>query len=195
MLLELLGLLAGALILSASLPQLRESLAGGAQGVSIGSWGLFLACSAVWFGYGTQIGSPATIVANAAGVLTFGVLVTALLRLRGHPGTLPVVAVTACVAALGTAALLFPAPLVGASGVLLGFGLAVPQLIVSWRGRHEPSQVSTASWAMILTGQSLWLLYGLLLPDPAIILVNLVTVTTSSAVLVLAARSPRQLLV
>lgn len=189
MLIELIGLLAGALILSATLPQLREAITNGAEGVSIGSWALFLACSAVWFGYGVQIGSPATIAANAAGVLAFGVLVIALLRLRGQRGAATLVAIPAAVVALAATALVAPAPLVGAAGVLLGFGLAVPQLVVSWRGRNEPSQVSVLSWAMVLAGQSLWLLYGLLLPDAAIIAVNIVTLSTGSAVLALAWRS------
>lgn len=185
MTLELLGLLAGLLLLASSFPQLREALAEGSEGVSIGSWSIFLASAAVWTAYGLHVGAAAAIYANAGGVIAFGILVGALVRIRSGSSLLTLL-VPVAVAALIGAAMLAPTALVGVAGVVLGVCLAVPQLVLSWRTRREPSQVSVAAWALVVTGQVLWLAYGILRPDAAIIVVNAISLLATGGVLVLA---------
>lgn len=187
MTLELLGLLAGLLLLTSALPQLRDAVAQGSQGVSIGSWGLFLASAAVWTAYGLQIDSAAAIYANAGGVLAFGLLVSTLVRQRTGSWAQTLI-VPLAVVGLIALALQLPTQLVGAAGVLLGICLAMPQLVLSWRTRRARSEVSVAAWALVVSGQVLWLLYGLLRPDAAIIIVNAVSLMVTGAVLFLAVR-------
>lgn len=185
--LEFLGLLAGLLLLASSFPQLREALAEGSEGVSIGSWSIFLAGAAVWTAYGVHIGAPAAIYANVGGVIAFGILVTALVRIRSG-STLLALLVPLAVAAVIGVALLAPTALVGLVGVVLGICLAVPQLLLSWRTRDEPSRVSVSAWALVVVGQVLWLAYGVLRPDGPIIVVNAISLLVTTGVLLLALR-------
>lgn len=191
MLLELLGLVAGLMLLLSSIPQLREALAEGAAGVSTGTWTLFLTSASVWLAYGIRIDSVAAVVANVGGVVTFGLLVATLLRLStGRAVTM--LAVPLGVAAIIGLGLVLPTAVVGAAGVLIGASMALPQLVVSWRHRHEPSTVSAGAWALVITGQSLWLVYGLLLPDAPIVVVNAIALTAGTGVLALALRSRKR---
>ncbi|MFI0432911.1 MAG: hypothetical protein ACH36H_07185 [Candidatus Nanopelagicales bacterium] len=185
MTLELLGLLAGLLLLASSFPQLREALTEGAQGVSIGSWSLFLGSAAVWTAYGLHVGSAATIYANAGGVIAFGILVAALVRMRSGSSLLALLVPVGVAGVIGLA-LFAPTPFVGVLGVVLGVCLAVPQLVLSWRTRHAPSKVSVAAWSLVVSGQILWLTYGLLRPDAAIIVVNALSLLATCGVLALA---------
>lgn len=189
MLLELLGLTAAFLILAASWPQLREVMREGSEGVSLGSWVLFLSAGVVWGIYGWKIAAPAMVIGNAAGVLAFSVLVIAIVAGRTSR-TLAAVAVPAGILALAVVALVLPDAVLGGLGVAIGFVLALPQLVVSWRTRGMPSTVSRAAWTMVAVGQGLWLTYGLLLPDLPITLVNAVALSASLSVLWLERRRP-----
>jgi MtN3 and saliva related transmembrane protein len=184
MALELVGLTAAFLILAASWPQLREVLQAGTQGVSLGSWSMFLSAAVVWATYGWKIGSPSTVIGNVAGALAFSVLVTAIVAARTSL-RVAIPSVFGAIAALLTTSVLLPTPVVGALGVAIGFTLAIPQIVVSWRTRGMPSTVSRTAWGMVAIGQSLWLLYGLLLPDIAITVVNIVALSASVTVLLL----------
>lgn len=190
MLLELLGLTAATLILVASWPQLRDVIRSGTQGVSLGSWVLFLSAGVVWGTYGWKIGSPSTVIGNVAGALAFSVLVFAITAGR-YSRNVALTAVPVGVVALFGVAVALPTAWLGALGVTIGFSLAVPQLVVSWRTRGMPSTVSRAAWAMVATGQALWLTYGLLLPDLAITVVNVVALSASVTVLALERGRPR----
>lgn len=191
MLLELLGVIAGLLLLSSSIPQLREALTQCAEGVSIGTWALFLASASVWTAYGTHIQSAATIIANIGGIVTFGLLVATLLRLRTGKAA-SMLAVPVGVAGLVGTGLALPTAVVGWIGVAVGCSIALPQLAVSWRRRDEPTKVSVGAWTLVISGQSLWLVYGLLRPDVPITVVNLVALTAGIGVLALALRGQRR---
>jgi uncharacterized protein with PQ loop repeat len=136
MVLELVGLTAAFLILAASWPQLREVLSAGTQGISLGSWSLFLSAGVVWGTYGWKIGSPSTVIGNVAGALAFSVLVTAIVATRTSL-TLAIPSVIGSIAALLTISVILPTPVVGALGVAIGFTLAMPQIVVSWRTRGD----------------------------------------------------------
>ena len=190
MLLELLGLTASFLILSASWPQLREVLQRGTEGVSLGSWMLFFIASVVWTVFGWKIESPATLIGNVAAGVAFGTLVGALLTARMGRSR-AVLVMLAAVALLFAVMMALPTQVVATAAVLLGFGLALPQLVTSWRTRGLPSTVSTTAWAMIATGQGLWLVYGVLRPELAILIVNVVAGTASVCVLLLQRGRPQ----
>ena len=161
----------------------------GSDGVSVGSWGLFLTASVVWAVYGWKIASPSTLIGNVAAGLAFAALVGALLAARFGRGRAAVMVLVAVGVIFAVAALL-PTVVVGVIAVLLGFALALPQLVTSWRSRDLPSTVSTTAWAMIATGQGLWLIYGVLRPELAIVIVNVVAGAASLSVLLLERRKP-----
>lgn len=78
---------------------------------------------------------------------------------------------------------------------LLGYGAAifttasfVPQAIKIMISRDTQS-ISVWMYAMFSTGVALWLIYGLILRSPPIILANSITFVLSSAILVMKLRS------
>ncbi|MDQ1247861.1 MAG: hypothetical protein QG597_2233 [Actinomycetota bacterium] len=191
---EIVGLVAAACILAASIPQVVALIKHGGQGVSLGSWSLLLATSLVWCAYGVRIESPSTVIGNAAGVVAFGVVVGMLLRNR--LGTWwPVAAMVPAAVALGVAAWLAPLGLTAVAAVLLGFTLALPQLVESygtWR-RRDLSEVALGAWRLLFTGQLLWLVYGVIESEWAIVIVNVAAATASAGVLLLETRNRRAL--
>lgn len=67
-----------------------------------------------------------------------------------------------------------------------GLLTTVPQLIESLNRRRAglPSEVSLATLGLLLTGQLLWLSYGIFRPDVPIILTNVVAVFVTVSLLV-----------
>lgn len=190
---EAIGLLAAACILSASIPQIVAVLRHGAHGVSVASWSLLLATNLVWTAVGLAIGSLSTVVGNIAGVVAFSILVAVLLYAdtRAWWAAALVIPAGAAVFLLARA---LPLPATEAAGIVLGVSLALPQLRLSWRSwRHgEESDVALGAWALILLGQVLWLLYGVLAGQFAIVLVNAVAGGVSVAILAIELRLRRR---
>lgn len=188
-LLEILGLTSSFLILSASMPQLLEVLRRGSNGVSAGSWSLFMIASVLWAVYGWKVDSPSTLIGNIVATLAFSTLVGALLAERlGRTKALAGVAVT--VGSFAVTAVLLPTTVLAVVGVLFGFSLSVPQLLTSWRSRGLPSTVSQTAWTMVVLGQVGWLLYGLLRPEWPIFIMNVVAGSISFCVLMLERAKP-----
>lgn len=73
----------------------------------------------------------------------------------------------------------------GGIGVACGLLTTVPQLIESLGRRRAglPSEVSLATLGLLLTGQLLWLSYGIFRPDVPIILTNVVAVLVTVSLL------------
>ena len=181
---EMLGLVAASCILASAFPQLRTLARQGGDGVSITSWALLLACNVVWLSYGISIGSAAVIIGNLASAVAFAGVVAMLVFRRFGSFLAPASVVPAAVALFALTSAL-PPGVAGALGVALGISLAVPQLLVShrtWRHRTQ-STVASGSWLLILTGQLLWLGYGVIQGELAIIVVNVVAAAISSCVL------------
>lgn len=183
---EILGLAAAACMMVAGLPQMRSVLRGGTHGVSLATWSLVLACTAVWLGYGVSAGRIALIVGNSATLPPYVVLVAILVRsaTKSSAAAWAVVPVTALVTAL---AALGPVAITGGVGVVLGASLALPQLRDSWSTWREGSEsnVAVGSWGLVASGQGLGLLYGGLLGDVAIIAVDCIALSASVAVILL----------
>ncbi|HUJ47685.1 MAG TPA: SemiSWEET transporter [Rhizomicrobium sp.] len=74
---------------------------------------------------------------------------------------------------------------VTAIGLLAGFCTTVsflPQVIKTWRTRHT-ADLSLGMFLVFTLGCTLWLAYGILLRDVAIILPNAVTIALSTFIL------------
>lgn len=186
---EILGLTGAALILCSALPQLRSLLHHSGEGVSVLSWSLLLVNSLVWTSYGLSIGSLSTVAGNVGGAVAFFTVVVSLLYKRTSGWWVPALVLPASALVFGLASSL-PTAVVGVLGVILGVSLALPQLLLSYRtlAARLPSSVALGSWVLILAGQVLWLIYGLITGELAIIAVNVLAGMVSAAVLYLETR-------
>jgi MtN3 and saliva related transmembrane protein len=63
----------------------------------------------------------------------------------------------------------------------------VPQVIKAWRSRST-RDMSTAMFTLLVTGNSLWLLYGVLIGDLPIVFANLITLALVATILALKLR-------
>ncbi len=72
---------------------------------------------------------------------------------------------------------------IGMAAALLTTAAYAPQAIQAWRSRST-KDVSLAMFAMMVTGITLWLIYGILINDIPLILANAVTLIFASAILV-----------
>lgn len=186
---QVVGIVAAVFVAAMSLPQLARLLRDRAtQGINAATWWLFAATAVSWVGYGWQRNDPAVLVANLVFLLSVSsviVVVTAVRRDRSFLTTTVAVAalmalgilVTARHMSVGVVAVVAVAVTVTASG---------PQAVTSWRGRlaGTPSEVSLASLAALITGQLLWLLYGVLRPDLPLVVTNVACALVTATVIV-----------
>ena len=189
---EIVGLLAASLLMAASAPQLLAVLRGDGHGVSLLTWILFLASGTVWLVFGIKLESLALMVGNVAGVLAYLLLVAAIVWKRWRRAWLSALVVPLVGVATMLAAAV-PAQVLGWIGVVIGFSLAVPQLLASirnWR-RRESSDVSLWTWAMVLVGQALWLSYGVMMGQPTVVAVNIVSAVAGLGVVFFETRGVR----
>jgi MtN3 and saliva related transmembrane protein len=63
----------------------------------------------------------------------------------------------------------------------------VPQVIKAWRSRST-RDMSTLMFTLLVTGNSLWLLYGVLIGDLPIVVANLITLALVATILALKLR-------
>jgi MtN3 and saliva related transmembrane protein len=73
---------------------------------------------------------------------------------------------------------------------LIGLGAAtcttvayVPQVIKAWRTRST-TDISMGTFLLLFVGITLWLIYGVILRDPPLILANLITLCLATTILV-----------
>ena len=175
------------LITSMSLPQIARILRDrSAAGVSLLTWMIFALSGASWFAYGLLVQAPGIIVGNIPFLsTTLPVVMLLLVRQRAWPWP-AAIAVPALVAAAIVALLLqLPAGVSASIGVTCGLLTTVPQLVESLSRRRAglPSEVSLATLGLLLTGQLLWLSYGIFRPDVPIILTNVVAVFVTGSLL------------
>jgi len=72
---------------------------------------------------------------------------------------------------------------IGMAAALLTTAAFAPQAIKAWRSRST-KDVSLAMFTLMVTGLTLWLVYGILIDDLPLILANAVTLILASAILV-----------
>ena len=71
---------------------------------------------------------------------------------------------------------------IGMAAALLTTAAYAPQAIKVWRSRST-KDISLAMFTLMVTGITLWLIYGILLNDVPLILANAVTLIFASAIL------------
>lgn len=77
--------------------------------------------------------------------------------------------------------------LIGLLAAICTTGSFLPQVIRAWRTRST-RDVSALMFVLLVTGNSLWLLYGALIGDLPIIVANLITITLVATILALKLR-------
>lgn len=180
---------AGSVLMTAmSLPQIARILRDrSAAGVSLLTWIIFALSGASWFAYGLLVQAPGIIVGNIPFLsTTLPVVMLLLVRQRNWTWLLAIAAPLAAAATVVMVLLQLPSSVSGGIGVACGLLTTVPQLIESLNRRRAglPSEVSLATLGLLLTGQLLWLSYGIFRPDVPIILTNVVAVFVTVSLLV-----------
>lgn len=179
---------AGSVLMTAmSLPQIARILRDrSAAGVSLLTWIIFALSGASWFAYGLLVQAPGIIVVNIPFLsTTLPVVMLLLVRQRGWSWAAAIAAPVVAAAAVVALLLQLPSAVSGGIGVACGLLTTVPQLIESLGRRRAglPSEVSLATLGLLLTGQLLWLSYGIFRPDVPIILTNVVAVLVTVSLL------------
>ena len=77
--------------------------------------------------------------------------------------------------------------IIGLTAATCTRGSFLPQVIKAWRTRST-RDVSTSMFALLVTGNSLWLLYGALISDLPLVAANLVTLGLVATILALKLR-------
>jgi len=77
--------------------------------------------------------------------------------------------------------------LIGLLAATCTTGSFLPQVIRAWRTRST-RDVSALMFVLLVTGNSLWLLYGALIGDLPIMVANLITITLVAIILALKLR-------
>ena len=72
---------------------------------------------------------------------------------------------------------------IGMAAALLTTAAYAPQAIKAWRSRST-KDISLAMFTLMVTGITLWLIYGILINDIPLILANAVTLAFASAILI-----------
>jgi MtN3 and saliva related transmembrane protein len=77
--------------------------------------------------------------------------------------------------------------LIGLLAATCTTGSFLPQVIRAWRTRST-RDVSALMFVLLVTGNALWLLYGVLIGDLPLVVANLITITLVTIILALKLR-------
>jgi MtN3 and saliva related transmembrane protein len=77
--------------------------------------------------------------------------------------------------------------LIGLAAATCTTGSFLPQVIKAWRSKST-NDVSAVMFALLVTGNSLWLLYGAVIGDLPLVVANLITLGLSATILALKLR-------
>lgn len=181
----LIGYAAAVVLTGMSIPQTVRAHRYGVQGVSTATWLTIAIAMSMWLAYGIRNDSLVLVIANVAALVATAAMLVVLARSRGKSLAVAVVGVVGFLVVANAIALVAPLGLVTVAAVLLPIASRVPQMLVcvgSYRSATATS-VSRSTWMMSALGQSLWLAYGLILNDPALIIVNAVCVALTFVLL------------
>jgi len=186
-LVDVVGYVSAALLMFMSVPQTIRAYRMGTAGVSALTWWTIAAAVSMWLVYGLRTDSTVLVVANVASLIVTAATLLVLAHSRFARWLLPATGIVAVLGLLLVVAMYLPLGVVVAGAVLLPIASRVPQLrasVSSYRAGQRTS-VSRATWILAATGQAGWLLYGVMLADAALIVVNVVCL--AMAILLLAA--------
>ncbi|MGN6333343.1 MAG: SemiSWEET family transporter [Motilibacteraceae bacterium] len=180
-LLTLLGLLAAAVGVASSVPQLqRLRRSGTTAGLSAASTTLGTVSVLAWLTYGTAERDPAQMIANAPSAL----LAIATLALLARHRRRPVLLVLASLGALVVLAVLL-GPGTAAVGVIattVGTVRQLPQVRLAVRG-GDLRGLAPGTYALALASAVVWAAYGLGRGDEAVVVSSLLALACNAVVL------------
>ncbi len=191
-LVDVIGYTSAALLMFMSVPQTVRIYRHGTAGVSTATWWTIAVAISMWLVYGIRSESTVLIVANIAALLATVATLTVLAHAAVDRWLLPAVVVVSVLTMVSAAAMVVPFVVVAVAAVFLPIVSRVPQLrqsVASYRAGSRTA-VSRPTWMLAAAGQSGWLIYGLMLGDPALILVNTVCVAMALCLLTAEVANP-----
>lgn len=72
--------------------------------------------------------------------------------------------------------------LIGLAAATLTTASFLPQVIKAWRS-HSTHDISIGMFSLMATGNFLWLVYGILISDPPLVIANAITLGLSGTIL------------
>ena len=180
---DLIGYISAALLMFMSIPQTIRAYRSGTAGVSAVTWWTIAVAISMWLVYGIRTDSTVIVVANVASLSATAAMLLVLTHASVDRWVAPALVIFSVLALVVTAALFVPLLLVVAAAVCLPIVSRVPQLRQSFSNYRTGSRTSLSrlTWILAAAGQFGWLIYGLILGDPALITVNVVCVAMAIA--------------
>ncbi len=190
---DVVAVVAVALTVGFTWPQVFRALRHGVHGVSVAAITLSMVSAAAWFGYGIAEGLLPVIIANLGVVTGQAVVSMELVRhgslsKRGATGAIAaaVTLILACqVSALTT-------PIVTVAGVVAIVSV-LTQLVEVRREPHALEGLSAGTYGILTSVSATWVLYGILEGDVVIIATNLVIFPMAAFITWAASRSHHEL--
>lgn len=169
---EYVGLLASVFVFAISIPQLVKIVKSKSiEGVSVWTWSLILLTYASWLGYAPRLHSVAVGVNNFLAALITSVLLGYIFQVKKMSKMNSVLIVLAIIAAGFVFGYYTPIDILDV--VLVVFALIrLPQLIdsyKSWKSRTV-TQVSLTTWILSTAGSAFWVVYGVAMMEPILII-------------------------
>ncbi len=198
-LVEVIGLIAGALSLSTSVPQIVRVVRSKSEvGVSLTSWLIFALSVASWTAFGIRYHSLSQIITNAIALVLAGFLSWMLMRTR-FTGRVPAPGLFAFLVVLASsivcAIVVFVSPDTFVNVFLNLFLISrVPQVfesIQSWRVSRL-TVVSKSTYTLSIASGIIWTVYGLMIGSIAVIIYSVVFLVLSVIILVFEALAGRR---
>lgn len=175
---DVIGYISALILTVMSIPQTVKAYREGCVGISRTTWWTIAFSIALWLVYGILTGSHVLIIANIAAIIAAVAMLSVLAHDTTQRWVLPAFGIVIVLAASVFALSLLPLPVIAVFAVILPVLSRVPQLMesVSSYQAGERTAVSRMTWILGATGQAGWLLYGLIMGDPALIIVNSVCI-------------------
>ncbi len=180
---DVIGYISATLLMFMSIPQTIRAYRSGTAGVSTVTWWTIAVAISMWLVYGIRTDSTVIVIANVASLSATAAMLLVLTHASVDRWIAPALVIFSVLTLVVVAALFVPLLLVVAAAVCLPIVSRVPQLrqsVASYRTGSRTS-LSRLTWILAATGQSGWLIYGLILGDPALIAVNVVCVAMAIA--------------
>lgn len=186
---EAVAVVAVALTVVFTWPQVFRALRHGVHGVSVGAITLSMVAASAWVGYGIARGMAAVIVANL-GVATGQLVVTIELVRNGaldRARAAGAVAVALVLIGLGQVAVLTdPIVAIAALGACVG---VATQLVEVLREPHRLEGLSASTYGILTAMSVCWIAYGFLEGDVTIVVANIVILPMAAFITWAASRS------
>lgn len=175
---ELIAYVSAALLMVMSIPQTVRAYRSGTAGVSVLTWWTIAISIVMWLVYGIRTESTVITIANVASLLATSAALLVITHSRVQRWLVPAIGIAFALIGAILIAMYLPLGVIIGGAVCLPIASRVPQVrnsLSSYRA-GERTSVSRVTWILAATGQTGWLIYGLILGDPALIIVNIVCI-------------------